>query len=317
MFNRFLCSALLILSVSARGGEPTVDYIKQPGVAGSITSVGSDTLATLMSNWAGEFKYLYPQVKFQIQASGSSTAPTALTEGTANVGPMSREMKASEINDFVQQHGYAPLAIPVAVDAIVIYVDARNPIQTLSLKQVDGIFSSTRYCGGTRAIRNWQALGVASDSQYQSIKVFGRNAVSGTYGLFKTLALCDGDYRPEVNELPGSASVIQSVAYSNGAIGYAAFGHKTAAVRALSLRNSAGQAIPVSAQTIRSGQYPLSRFLYLVVNKKPNEALPLLEREFIRFVLSKAGQAVVEQEGYVSMTAPMLEQQRKRISQSE
>lgn len=308
---------LCVLPVFSQTHSTADHYVKQPGVAGSITSVGSDTLATLMSNWSGEFKRLYPQVKFQIQASGSSTAPPALTKGTASIGPMSRELKTSEINDFVQQHGYRPMAVPVAVDAIALYVDTSNPLSGLAREQVDGMFSVTRYCGASKPIENWQALGLPQGGRYQRIKLFGRNSVSGTYGVFKDLALCGGDFRADVNELPGSASVVQSVAYSNGAIGYAAFGHKTAAVRALPIAIEKGKFVAPTQQTIRSGQYPFSRYLYLVVNKHPDQPLPLLEREFLRFVLSVQGQKVVEQEGYVSLPSPMVLDQLMQVLQGQ
>lgn len=300
-------------SQSAFAQSDHITYEKQPGVAGNITSVGSDTLANLMTTWSLEFKQLYPQVKFQIQASGSSTAPPALTEGTANIGPMSRELKTSEINYFSRVNGYKPLAIPVAIDAIALFVDTNNPIVGLTQQQVDGIFSATRYCGAAQPISNWRALGVTDSKVHQSIKLFGRNSVSGTYGLFKQLALCDGDFKAVVNELPGSASVVQSVAYSNGAIGYAAFGHKTAAVRALPIANQNGLMIPVNVDTIASGDYPFTRYLYLVVNKTPGSSLPLLEQEFIRFVLSKKGQQVVQKEGYVGIPRMLIERQLKAI----
>lgn len=285
--------------------------MKQPGVSGSITSVGSDTLANLMTSWSVEFRQLYPQVKFQIQASGSSTAPPALTEGTANIGPMSREMKTTEISYFSRKHSYQPFVVKVAVDAIAIFVDSSNPIEHLTLAQIDSVFSATRYCGSVNQVAYWQDLGVMSDYRRIKVKVFGRNSVSGTYGLFKKLALCDGDFKATVNELPGSSSVVQSVAYSNGAIGYAAYGHKTAAVKALSIANDKGEFIPANSTTIANSEYPLTRFLYLVVNKSPEKPLPLLEQEFLRFVLSKSGQQLVRQEGYVSIPKPLIERQLK------
>ncbi|GAB2693007.1 phosphate ABC transporter substrate-binding protein PstS [Aliiglaciecola aliphaticivorans] len=294
--------------------EAAETYQKKPGVAGSITSVGSDTMASLMTNWAVDFKQLYPQVKFQIQASGSSTAPPAISEGTSNVGPMSREMHSGELRYFSGQHGYQPLSIKVAIDAIALFVDVNNPISNLTIKQIDSIFAATRFCGSRQETRYWGQLGVTGSYANRKIQVFGRNSVSGTYGLFKQLALCDGDFKATVNELPGSASVIQSVAYSNGAIGYAGFGQKTAAVKALAIADHTGAFIPATRQTISSGKYPLSRFLYLVVNKPPNENLPLLEEEFLRFVLSQKGQQAVQRDGYVSMPNDLIKQQLKVLT---
>lgn len=291
------------------------DYKKQAGVSGNITSVGSDTLANLMTLWSQEFKRLYPHVKIQIQASGSSTAPPALTEGTANIGPMSRELKSSEINYFSREHGYAPVALQVAVDAIALFVERRNPIEGLTLAQVDAIFSVTRYCGAPEPISTWSQLGFQLPQTDSYIKLFGRNSVSGTYGLFKREALCEGDFRATVNEQPGSASVVQSVAYSRGAIGYAAFGHKTAGVRALSIADSEGNFVPVTVDTVASGQYPFSRSLYLVINKSPDSSLPLLEREFLRFVLSRQGQDLVRRDGYIAIPQHTLKRQLELIMQ--
>lgn len=286
-------------------------YVRQPGVAGKITSVGSDTLANLMTFWSQEFKVLYPHVGFQIQASGSSTAPPALIEGTATIGPMSRELKPSEIRDFTRAHGYPPVVLKVAMDAIAIFVERRNPLPGLTLKQVDGIFSQTLYCGGNGYINQWSQLGESEKDYKGPIRLYGRNSVSGTYGLFKIMALCDGDFKNTVNEQPGSASVVLSVASSIGAIGYAAYGYKTAGVRALPLGETSDNLIPLNSDTVRSEQYPFSRFLYLVVNKKPGEPLPTLEREFLRFVLSKEGQQQVRRDGYFPIREDVLMRQRR------
>lgn len=304
-----------IATANANAENLPLEYKKQPGVSGAITSVGSDTLANLMTSWSVEFRQLYPQVKFQIQASGSSTASPALTEGTANIGPMSRELKASEMTSFSRKHGYQPYAVKVAIDAIALFVDNNNPIDQLTLEQIDSVYSITRFCGSPSSTTYWRDLDPNSHYANRKIKVFGRNSVSGTYGLFKQRALCQGDFKATVNELPGSASVVQSVAFSNGAIGYAAFGHKTAAVKALAIANNNNEFIPANTQTIASGQYPLTRFLFLVVNKPPHDPLPLLEQEFLRFVLSNKGQMIVQQEGYIGIPDDLVNAQLKSLLQ--
>lgn len=289
------------------------EYERKPGVAGKITSVGSDTLANLMTLWSQEFKHLYPDVKFQIQASGSSTAPPALTEGTATIGPMSRELKPSEIQAFIRAHGYPPTVIQVALDAIAIFVERRNPLPGLTLSEVDAIFSATRFCGGEESISHWSQLGVDNYGQGAPIRLFSRNSVSGTYGLFKIMALCDGDFTKTVNEQPGSASVVLSVASSKGGMGYAAYGYKTAGVRALPLGENAAQFIPLNVETVREQQYPFTRFLYLVINKSPDEPLPTLVREFLTFVLSDTGQKLVARDGYFPIKEALLLRQRRQL----
>ena len=288
-------------------------YSRMPGVAGKISSVGSDTLANLMTFWSQEFKTLYPQVGFQIQASGSSTAPPALIEGTATIGPMSRELKPSEIRDFTRVHGYPPTVLKVAMDAIAIFVDRRNPISGMTLQQVDAVFSQTQYCGSDTRIEQWSQLGVDEVGYRSPIRTYGRNSVSGTYGLFKIMALCDGDFKNTVNEQPGSASVVLSVASGTGAIGYAAYGYKTAGVRAVPLGETLDSLIPLSIETVRNESYPFARFLYLVINKKPGEPLPTLEREFLRFILSKEGQAQVIRDGYFPIREDVLLRQRRLL----
>lgn len=290
------------------------DYQEQPGVAGKLTSVGSDTLANLMTFWSQQFKVYYPQVQFQIQASGSATAPPALAERTASLGPMSRELKASEWNYFVRKHGYPPTVLKVAIDAIAIFVDRSNPLAGLTLQQLDAIYSVTRYCGAPEGITLWKQLGLNKPG-YSSITLYGRNSVSGTYGQFKEQALCKGDFRARVKEQPGSASVVQAVGYSKGAMGYAAFGYQTAGVRALPLAENDQVFVPVNEQTITSGQYPLSRYLYLVVDKPPGEALPPPVLEFIRFVLSNQGQQTVKRDGYVAIPPAIIQQQLKLVSE--
>ncbi len=289
-------------------------YKKASGVSGNISSVGSDTLANLMTLWAEEFKREYPNVNIQIQAAGSSTAPPALTEGTSNLGPMSRKMKNKEKEAFEKRHGYEPLAIPVAIDALAVYVHKDNPVKGLTIPQVDAIFSSTRKCGADSDITKWSQAGVGGAMAEQNIQIYGRNSVSGTYGYFKKKALCKGDYKSTVNEQPGSASVVQSVSSSLNGIGYSGVGYKTSGVKTVPLAKKPGQPfIEASNENALNGSYPLSRFLYVYVNKQPNKPLAPLEREFIKMVLSKVGQEVVIKDGYIPLPAKVIEKQLKAI----
>ena len=278
------------------------EYIKASGVSGNISSVGSDTLANLMTLWSEEFKRLYPNVNIQVQAAGSSTAPPALTEGTSNLGPMSRKMKDKETESFETRHGYKPTAIPVAIDALAVYVNKDNPIAGLSIPQVDAIFSATRKCGSDQDITVWGDLGMSGEWSTRPVQLYGRNSVSGTYGYFKKKALCKGDYKNSVNEQPGSASVVQGITKSINGIGYSGIGYRTSGVRAVPLsKKDGGEFVEATAEDAISGQFPLSRFLYVYVNKHPNKALLPLEREFIRMILSKIGQGVVIKDGYIPL----------------
>jgi phosphate transport system substrate-binding protein len=283
------------------------DYQKASGIAGNLSSVGSDTLANLMTLWAEEFNREYPNVNIQIQAAGSSTAPPALTEGTSNLGPMSREMKDDELEAFEDKYGYKPTAVPVAIDALAVMVNKDNPIKGLTVPQVDAIFSSTRKCGHETDIETWGDAGVGAWGS-KSIQLYGRNSVSGTYGYFKENALCKGDFKNNVNEQPGSASVVQSVTSSKNGIGYSGMGYSTSGIRMVPLAKKAGEPfVDATPENAIKGTYPLTRYLYIYVNKKPNQPLAPLENEFMKMVLSKTGQQVVIKDGYIPLPAKVVE----------
>jgi phosphate transport system substrate-binding protein len=223
-------------------------------------------------------------------------------------------MKNKEKEAFEKKHGYEPLAIPVAIDALAVYVHKDNPIKGLTIPQVDAIFSSTRKCGGKSDITKWSEAGVGGSLGNNSVQIYGRNSVSGTYGYFKKKALCKGDYKSTVNEQPGSASVVQSVSSSLNGIGYSGIGYKTSGVKALPLAKKPGQNfVEATPDNAVAGTYPLSRFLYVYVNKHPNKPLAPLEREFIKMVLSKVGQEVVVKDGYIPLPAKVVAKQLKAI----
>ncbi len=277
-------------------------YERVEGVTGNLNSIGSDTLNNLMALWAEGFRAIYPNVNIQIEGKGSSTAPPALIEGTAQLGPMSREMKSSEIDAFEKQFGYVPTEVKVAVDALAVFVHKDNPLAGLTLKQIDSVFSSTFKFGG-EAIDTWEQLGLGGQFQGRAVSLFGRNSASGTYGFFKENALNKGDYRATVKEQPGSSSVVTGIANDLFAMGYSGIGYKTAGVRALPLGTDDGEVFEASPENALSGDYPLARFLLLYVNKAPNQPMDTLTYEFLRFVLSKQGQEIVAKDGYFPMPA--------------
>lgn len=314
-------AAALILgsgTINAAGIDPALPgYVKSSGVSGNLSSVGSDTLANLMTLWAEDFKREYPNVNVQIQAAGSSTAPPALTEGTSNLGPMSREMKDKELASFEKKFGYKPTAVPVAIDALAVFVNKDNPVQGLTMAQVDAIFSSTRKCGTDDEIKTWGGVGLEGQWQNRWIQLYGRNSVSGTYGYFKKKALCKGDFKNTVNEQPGSASVVQSISTSLNGIGYSGIGYKTSSVRTVPLAKKDGQNfVDATALNAVDGSYPLSRFLYVYINKEPNKPLQPLEREFVKMILSKQGQQVVVKDGYIPLPGQVVDKYLARLGLS-
>ncbi|GAB4172032.1 MAG: phosphate ABC transporter substrate-binding protein PstS [Wenzhouxiangellaceae bacterium] len=317
---RILAVALSILASGAsRAAPPEVDpalpdYEPVSGVSGNLSSIGSDTLNNLMTLWAEEFARIYPNVNIQIQGAGSSTAPPALTEGTANFGPMSRLMRSSEIQAFEERFGYPPTAVGTAIDVLAVYVNKDNPIECMSIPEVDAVFSVSRRCGYPDDITRWGQLGLEGAWANRDFTIYSRNAVSGTYGFFKDVALCGGDFKPGINEQPGSASVVQGVTESLNGIGYSGIGYITSGVKAINLaRETGGQCVAPNAENAISGAYPMSRLLYVYVNKAPDRPLPPLEREFLRMVLSKRGQQVVVRDGYIPLPAKVALRFREQL----
>lgn len=283
------------------------------GVTGNLNSIGSDTLNNLMTLWAEGFKAKYPNVNIQIEGKGSSTAPVALIEGTAQLGPMSRAMKSEEIDQFEKKFGYKPVEVKVSIDALAVYTHKDNPIKGLTLKQVDSMFSSTFKAGGT-AITKWGEAGLEGEWADKDISKYGRNSASGTYGFFKDIALLKGDYDSSVKEQPGSSAVVQGVASDLGGIGYSGIGYKTSSVNAIALGASSDALFEPSYENCLSGDYPMARFLYVYVNKNPEKALDALTLEFLKFVLSQEGQEVVVKDGYFPMPAEVAAEVVETIS---
>ncbi len=278
-------------------------YKPVQGVTGAIKSVGSDTMNNLQTLWSEGFKTMYPNVAVEMEGKGSSTAPPALIAGTANFGPMSREMKSAEIDDFEKAFGYKPTPLPTSIDMLAVYVNKDNPIQGLSLQQVDALFSKTRKGGFATDIVNWGQVGLTGDWAKQPVSLYGRNSASGTYGFFKSNALFKGDYKDTVKEQPGSSSVVQGVATDKFAIGYSGIGYKTADVRAIPLSvDTNSKPVPATAENAYTGEYPLARFLYLYINAEPNAQLDPLRREYVRYIFSQQGQRDVIKDGYYPVT---------------
>jgi phosphate transport system substrate-binding protein len=284
------------------------------GVSGNASSVGSDTLNNLMTFWAENFKKFYPNVNIQIEGKGSGTAPPALTAGTSQFGPMSRAMKPTEIDAFEAKWGYKPTQIRTSVDALGVFVNKDNPIASLTLEQADAIFSKARRRGASKQIATWGDAGLTGEWADKPISMYGRNSASGTYGYFKEHVLKTGDYRDEVKEQPGSAAVVQAVSTDRYAIGYSGIGYITSGVRAVPLaEKTGGHPMAANAENAYSGEYPLSRFLYVYINRAPGKPSDPLVREFMRMICSKEGQEVVVKDGYFPIPATVADEELKKL----
>lgn len=310
---------LLTALVLTAGAAPvTVDPAIKPykavsGVSGNLNSIGSDTLNNLMTFWAEGFKKAYPNVNIQIEGKGSATAPPALIEGTAQLGPMSREMKKEELDAFEKKFGYKPTEVKVAIDALAVFVHKDNPVKGLSMQQVDSIFSSSFKAGGKDAT-TWDQVGLAPWAG-KALSLYGRNSASGTYGYFKEVALKKGDFKSTVKEQPGSSAVVQGISADQYGIGYSGIGYVTSSVRALPLAAKPnGKFIEATYENCLSGDYPLARFLYVYVNKKPGAPIDTLTGEFLKFVASKEGQEIVVKDGYFPIPAKVAAEDQAILS---
>ena len=300
-----LALCLLSTAVALEAQAVEVDsriqpYQKARGISGSASSIGSDTMNNLMALWLEGFRRHYPNVRIQIEGKGSSTAPPALIEGTAQFGPMSRAMKSTEKDKFEERFGYPPTPLRTSLDALAVFVNKDNPLEGMTLPQVDAVFSKTRRGGHGEQIARWGQLGLGGEWATARISLYGRNSASGTYGFFKSVALFKGDYRDEVKEQPGSASVVQGVTEDRYGVGYSGIGYRTSGVRVVPLAEAEEMPfVGASLANVLDGSYPLGRFLYLYVNKTPGEPLDPLVREFARFVFSREGQEIVIKDGYM------------------
>src|SRR5262245_50761758 len=324
MRKRALITGLILALGLAAGhalasGPPKLDpalipYKAVGGVSGNISSIGSDTLNNVMTLWAETFSRFYPNAKVQIEGKGSSTAPPALIAGTAQLGPMSREMKGTEVDQFEKKFGYKPTPIRTSVDALAVFVNKDNPIKCLSMSQVDAMFSKSRRAGAKEDVVTWGQLGLTGEWASRPISLYGRNSASGTYGFFKEHVMKNGDYKDTVKEQPGSAAVVQGVTVDRYAAGYSGIGYSTAGVRAVPLAEKDGaKCVEANADNSYSGAYPLARFLFVYINKTPGKALDPLTREFIKLVASREGQEGVIKDGYFPIPASIAKEELSKI----
>ena len=262
---------------------------------GKLVSAGSDTLGSLSSLWAERVQARHPEVLVQVRAIGSAAAPTALIQGTADIGPMSRPMSPSERQRFFQRYGYAPTAVPVAADEIAVFVHRDNPLARVKLAELDALFSSTRRCGYPRLLRDWRGVGAFDGLQPRPVSLYGRSAASGTHSIFRQKVLCGGDFAPAVNRLVGSSAIVNAVARDPNGIGYASAGFVDARVRAVRIVDGS------DGRELR-----LSRELLLYVNRPPTAALDSLVAAYLDLVLSREGQREVERAGYRPLPAPVV-----------
>ena len=297
----------MVTVVNAEGYKP---YKPTTPVTGSAGAIGSDTLNNMMALWLETFQKFHPTVKISIEGKGSSTAPPALIEATAQLAPMSRAMKNKELDKFEERYGYPPTQFRVALDALAIFVNKDNPIVGLTLQEIDAMFSINRKRWYVEDVDDWYKLGIPLGR----VSLYGRNSASGTYGFFKKIVLEGGDFKSNVKEQPGSASVVQGVSIDPNGIGYSGIGYITSSIKIVPLGKKEGEYYDTSQENVLNGKYPLGRFLYLYVNKPPSEKLSPVVEEFIRFIFSEEGQHIVDKDGYMRVPASIIEGELDKLN---
>ncbi|WP_425503940.1 PstS family phosphate ABC transporter substrate-binding protein [Cerasicoccus frondis] len=285
-------------------------YAPAQVVRGRLRSIGSDTMDGIVADWEADFHNYHEGIRVIHEGKGSSTAIPALVEGRSDFGPMSRAVKPAEKEKFEQKFGYAPTSMPVAIDALAVYVHPDNPIKDrgLSMSELDAIFSSTRRRGHGQDIKTWGDLGLTGAWANKPINVYSRNSASGTYGFFKDEVLNKGDYKSTNRELPGSEDVVRSVENDRYGIGYSGFGYKTPGVAVAPLADK-GSPIAANETNAVNGTYPLARNLFLTFNNRPGSEPNALHAEFIRYVFSEQGQKKVSDNGYFPVSADTAQKQ--------
>jgi phosphate transport system substrate-binding protein len=307
--------------------DPAIEpYINHNGLDGKLSIAGSDTMRPLISKLAAQFMSLHPKTQIAVEGTGSSAAirefllglsyqrrgDKVQSRGTAGSNSVellasSRQLTEGEQKGFEFNYGYRALEVPIAMDAVAIYVHKDNPVQRLTLAQVDGIFGKD-HKRGQAAISNWSQAGLLDSSlAQQPIHLYGRDKRSGTREFFKHVALKDGDLRETVVEQPGSASEIIAVAQDPLAIGYAGAGFNISAVKQVPIASQPDQnALLPSVDTVTSGTYPLGRALYLYVKKNPNGKLDPVVAEFLSFVNSRQGQETVSRASFYPLNGDQI-----------
>jgi len=281
------------------------DYRAVPGLAGKVRSIGSSGLSNLVQTWAEEFKGIYPNVEIEIEGVGSEGGVKALIEGAADVAPMSRAMTQAEVGQFQARFGYPPVRVPVALDAISVYVNKYNPLDAIDLEQLEAIYAATRKRGG-EPIRTWGQLGLTGAWASRDIAVKSPDRKQGLYAMFRDLVLEGGNYRYDLQAEPVSTSIVQAVGADADAIGFASRFYATLRTRALAVKGrGATQAVLPTPENCQNGSYPLARKLYLYVNRKPGTAVPPTVEQFLGYVCSRAGQETVVREGNLPLSAAL------------
>ena len=281
----------------------------------TIQIVGSAfTVRPILDRWVETFRRAQPEIHFRVSGEGTAEGPAALISGRAQIAALSRPMSAGETKVFRDRHGFDPLGVPVGVDSVAVYVHAGNPLEGLTLRQLDAIFSEGRRCGATALAKRWGDVGLDGEWADRPIRIYGRRPASGTGGFFQQAALCGGLLRGSLQEKPGGGAVAAAVAESAYAIGFGKRVENAAGVKvvAVALGEDDAYLLP-DREGLHSGDYPLTRQLFLYARRPPGEAFDADIAAFLAFAVSDEGQAIVEQAGFVRVPEASVQESLARL----
>jgi len=249
--------------------------------ADRITVKGSDTMVILAQKWAEVYMKSNPNAAIQVTGGGSGVGISALINGATDIANASRKMKPSEKDKLKSRYNTLGVEVACAKDGITIYLNPANKVKELTIKQLSEIFKGN--------IKNWKEVG-GSDAE---IKLYGRENSSGTYVFFQENVV-KGDYAPSCQTLPGTAAVVNAVTKDPAGIGYGGAAYATGIeICKVKKDDKSAGSIP-TAETIKTGEYPITRYLYMYLRNKPTGAM----KSYIDWILSPEGQKLVVEMGY-------------------
>jgi phosphate transport system substrate-binding protein len=314
--NFFLCPMLILLSTNASADELNnlPNYEPSKLESGSLSSVGSDSMQDLVNRWVELYKTYQPDVTINIQSRGSASAAAALINGMADLGPMARPMKSPEVEDFRLKYGFEPTQVRTSIASISVYVSKNNPITNISLKELDAIFSETKFRGSKAQLNDWSTLGLRGSFARADLMPVGRVLDSYPHAYFRQRVLLQGKFNDKVLSTASMPAMIETIAANPGAIGYGETGFANEHVKELGIANEPGaEAVLPLIDNILTESYPLGRFLNVYIAREPGESLDNTTRDFLSFILSKQGQEVVKQQGLIPLPANIVLEERAKL----
>ncbi|HEY0710973.1 MAG TPA: PstS family phosphate ABC transporter substrate-binding protein [Polyangia bacterium] len=294
VFASFGLAALLVGSLTAcrRGDSSSGNTSARK--ATTIQNIGSDTMVNLAQAWAEEYSLVDPGVSVEVSGGGSGVGVAALINGTADIANCSRKLEHDEVEK-AKASGHDPKEFLVGYDGLAIFVHKDNPIEEITLEQLAGIFREN----GT--INKWSDLGVNNipGSKSDKIILISRQNNSGTYHYFREVVVGKKhDFKLGSMDMNGSKDVVELVSKTPGALGYSGLGYATSQVKVVKVAKKPGDvSVMPSNATIMDRSYPIARPMFMYTPSGPQPHI----KKYLDWILSPAGQKIVEQTGYVPL----------------